>query len=131
MSTTAKTADIQEAINRAAAENGNRPVVHIPAGDYSITSTLMIPANTDVQLVGDGYRTRLLGKGLRGAPVLLLQGPSKATIRELNIDGGGIAEGIVASNVDQPGSRVFIHGGMLDGGKTDKPLCRWTRLHQR
>ena len=91
-------------------------MVHIPAGDYSITSTLTIPANTDIQLVGDGYRTRLLGKGLRAAPVLLLQGPSKATIRELNVDGGNTTEGIVARNIDQQGSRVFIHGGMLAGG---------------
>ena len=116
VSRTATSTAIQAAINKAALQSGNRPVVHIPAGDHSVTSTLMIPSNTDVQLVGDGYRTRLLGKGLHGAPVLLLQGPSKATIRELDVDGGDNTEGIVASNVDQQGSRVFIHGGMLAGG---------------
>src|SRR5262249_4571515 len=50
--TAATTAQIQSAINSAAAQNGNRPVVHLPAGDYAITSTLTIPANTDVQLTG-------------------------------------------------------------------------------
>jgi hypothetical protein len=114
--TVATAAAIQAAINKAAAQTGSRPVVHIPAGNYYIASTLIIPANTDLQLVGDGYRTRLLAKGLRGFPVLLLQGPSKATIRDLYVDGGNNAEGIVASNIDQRGSRVFIHGGILAGG---------------
>jgi hypothetical protein len=45
-----------------------------------------------------------------------LQGPSKETIRELDVDGSNNAEGIVASNIDQQASRVFIHGGMLAGG---------------
>jgi Pectate lyase superfamily protein len=102
-------ADIQRAINNAAAHKGDRPVVHIPAGDYSIASTLTIPAETDVQLTGDGYRTRLLWKGMAAGPVLLLEGPSKATIRDLSVDGGKFAEGIVARNIDQRGSRVFMH----------------------
>jgi hypothetical protein len=114
----ATTAYIQSAINSAAAQNGNRPVVHFPAGDHFITSTLVIPANTDMQLVGDGYRTRLLWQGAGSGPVLLLQGPSKATIRELNVDGGKVVDGIVASNIDQPGSRVFMHGGIVAGGTT-------------
>src|SRR5437773_12425284 len=48
----ASAATIQQVINSAAAQNGNRPVVHIPEGTYSITSTITIPANTDIQLVG-------------------------------------------------------------------------------
>jgi hypothetical protein len=114
--TIATTAYIQGAIKRAAAQNGNRPVVHIPAGDHFITSTLVIPANTDMQLVGDGYRTRLLWKGVGPGPVLLLRGPSKATIREMTVDGGKVVDGIAASNIDQPGSRVFMHGGIVGGG---------------
>ena len=112
----ATTASIQSAINKAAAQNGKRPVVHIPAGDHVITSTLVIPANTDLQLVGDGFRTRLLWKGAGPGPVLLLQGPSRATIRELNVDGGKVVDGIAAANIDQPGSRVFMHGGVVSGG---------------
>src|SRR5262249_26690306 len=50
----ADAATIQSVINSAAAQNGNRPVVHIPEGNYSITSTITIPADTDIQLVGDG-----------------------------------------------------------------------------
>jgi hypothetical protein len=116
VSRNATTADIQRAINSAAAHKGDRPVVHVPAGDYSITSTLTIPADADVQLTGDGYRTRLLRKGIAPSPVLLLEGPSKATIRDLSVDGGKIAEGIVARNIDQQGSRVFMHGTIAANG---------------
>jgi Pectate lyase superfamily protein len=116
VSATATGAEIQEAIDNAGAENGHRPVVHIPAGDHFITSTLIIEANTDVQLAGDGYRTRLVWKGTGAGPVLWLQGPSKATIRELDVDGGSLVEGIVGSNIDQRNSRVFMHGTMVSGG---------------
>jgi Pectate lyase superfamily protein len=116
VSRNATSTDIQRAITSAAAHNGNRPVVHIPAGDYSITSTLTIPADTDVQLTGDGHRTRLLWKGIGTGPVLLLEGPSRATIRDLSVDGGKFAEDIVARNIDQPGSRVFMHGTSAANG---------------
>src|SRR5262249_34092341 len=56
----ADAATIQTVINSAAAQNGNRPVVHIPEGTYHITSTITIPAGTDIQLVGDGNNTKLI-----------------------------------------------------------------------
>ncbi len=113
--TIATAALIQSAINEAAGQNGNHPVVHIAAGDHFITSTLVIPANTDVQLVGDGSETRLLWKGVGPGPVLLLEGPSKATIRDLKVDGANVVDGVAAINIDQPGSRVFMHGSIVGG----------------
>jgi Pectate lyase superfamily protein len=109
----ASTAMIQRAINTAAIRNGQRPIVHLPAGNYSITSTLSVPANSDMQIVGDGYHTRLIWAGASGTSVLALRGPSKATVRELSIEGNGLVDGIAADTIDQIGSRVFGQGVVL------------------
>lgn len=106
----ADAAAIQAAIDQAAAElAGQRPVVHLPAGAYAIRETLVIPEGADLQLVGDGaYRaTTLNWAGGGDGPVLRIAGPSKATLRNLNINAGNSARAIVADNCDQPGSRVF------------------------
>jgi len=39
----------------------------LPAGEH-FTPQLVIPANTDTQLLGDGYRTRLLWKPVGPEP---------------------------------------------------------------
>jgi hypothetical protein len=109
----ASTALIQQAINIAVTQNGERPVVHLPAGNYSITSALSVPANSDMQIVGDGYYTRLIWAGGSGTSVLALRGPSKATVRELSIEGSGLVDGIGADTIDQVGSRVFGQGVVL------------------
>ena len=102
---------IQQAINTAiASHKGQRPVVHLPAGVYKITSTITIPPNADVQLVGDGAMTQLIWTGPGQGPVLSLMGPSKASLSELQVQGTDTVEGIVASNIDQAGSRVFLGG---------------------
>lgn len=102
---------IQQAINAAIANHkGQRPVVHLPAGTYRIASTITIPANADVQIVGDGAMTELIWAGAGTGPVISLLGPSKASLSELQVRGADAAEGIVASNIDQPGSRVFMEG---------------------
>jgi polygalacturonase len=59
----ANAATIQSIIDQAAGSVGNRPVVHFPAGSYSIASTLNIPANTDLQLEGDTWATQLTWTG--------------------------------------------------------------------
>ncbi len=45
---------IQAIINQAAASGGKRAVIHFPFGIYSITKTLVIPAGSDLQIIGDG-----------------------------------------------------------------------------
>ncbi|PYR28226.1 MAG: hypothetical protein DMF98_03600 [Acidobacteria bacterium] len=107
---------IQQAINAAAVQNGSRPVVHIPDGRYSISRTLSVPAS-DVQLVGDGYGTMLGWTGTGSGPVIRLSGPSKATLRELQIDGAGRAHGLLVENVDQVGSRVYMDQAQLRAAK--------------
>jgi Concanavalin A-like lectin/glucanases superfamily/Phosphoesterase family/Pectate lyase superfamily protein len=112
----ASAATIQQAINSAAAQNGNRPVVHLPAGTYNISQTLTIPANSDLQLVGDGSNTSLSWSGSSGGQVVKISGPSQATLRYFQINGNNSAEGIVASGIDQSGARVFMHGMDLTSG---------------
>ena len=113
----ADAATIQSAITAAAAQSGNRPVVHLAAGSYGIARTIAIPANTDIQLVGDGRdRTRLGWAGQGTGPVLKINGPTKATLRDIGVNGNMKADGIVADNLDQVGSRVFAHIGELSYG---------------
>jgi Ca2+-binding RTX toxin-like protein len=106
-------ATIQTIINSAAAQSGNRPVVHIPEGLYLINSTITIPAGTDIQLVGDG-NTKLMWAGTGSGPLLYLPGPTQATLRDLQLDGGyrpydqRYATGLLADNIDQPGSIVYL-----------------------
>jgi len=106
----ADAAAIQRAIDEAARLLGQRPIVHLPAGKYRIEATLTVPARCDVQLVGDGVltATRLEWAGKGEGPVVRLQGPSRATLRELSISGGKEADGLVVAGCDQQGGRVFL-----------------------
>lgn len=111
----ASAAVIQNAINQAAQLNGQHPVVHLPAGTYNLTSTLTIPASTDVQLAGDGDRTVVAWAGSLAPSVLHLPGPSHATILDLQIMGGSAGDAILADNTDQIGARVFSDQNYLAG----------------
>jgi pectin methylesterase-like acyl-CoA thioesterase len=80
---------IQQAINAAVTHyNGQRPVVHIPEGTYNLANTVTIPANSDVQLVGDGmFTTVLVYTGSGSGPTVQIQGPSHATLRDIGLNG--------------------------------------------
>jgi hypothetical protein len=108
----ANAAAIQNAINQAAAYAGQRPVVHLPAGDYSINSEIGIPANLDVQIIGDSRSTHLVWTGSNGGVVFRLRGPSKAILRELWITGNSSATALFIENADQTNARVF--GELVD-----------------
>ena len=56
----ANSASIQQTIQQASAYCGQRPVVHLPYGSYSINQTVTIPANCNIQLVGDGRQSALV-----------------------------------------------------------------------
>ena len=109
-------ATIQAAINRAAADDGRRAVVHIPAGIHEIAHTIVVPPS-DVQVVGDGYSTVLRWSGTGNGPVLRVDGPSKATLRELRIEGAGAADAVLVGTTDQPGARIYMQGVQLRRAK--------------
>jgi hypothetical protein len=49
--------------------------------------------------------------------VVKLLGPSKVTLRELQVDGAGKADGIVVDDADQRGSRVYMDQAQLRSGR--------------
>ncbi len=101
---------IQRTIDQAIAENnGNRPVVHIPWGQYSVNSTITIPGNSDVQIVGDNMQTIVNWTGSALCPVFALLPPSHVTIRNFTINAGSATAGIEVEGYDQPGDRIFAN----------------------
>jgi len=116
-------ADIQTAINSAVASyNGQRAVVHIQKGTHSIASTIQIPANSDVQLVGDGfaptYTTNLKWTGPAGGTVMVINSPSRATLRDLQVITDGATTGIQTYVGDVAGDRIFAEQGEVGGNTT-------------
>jgi hypothetical protein len=100
---------VQRALDAAAALAGQRPVVHLPMGEYKVEKTLVVPAGCDVQLVGDGgaeTATRLTWAGPAGGVLLRLKGPSRATLRDFYVNAPE-AQAVVVENADQPGGRIF------------------------
>jgi hypothetical protein len=109
-------ARIQAAIDQAEGLCGKKPVVHIPYGNYTIIKSIVIPAECDLQIVGDGGLTSLTWIGPSGGSVFVLKGPSRATIRELSINGSsGGATAILIENADQANSRVYMLEATLNG----------------
>jgi hypothetical protein len=116
----ATAAQIQAAINHAAASGTVKPVVHIQPGSYSINATLVVPAGSDVQIIGDGAYSGLTWSGAGIGPVMQLQGPSKATLRDFSVNGNGnTADGIEVDGADQPGSRIFMEQSILGSSRTN------------
>lgn len=114
-------AAIQAAINQASSSYaGQRPVVHVPAGDYYTIAPITIPKGSDVRLVGDmGYVcyqgcTRLTWKSPSSEPVLRIQGPSKALIQDIMIHGNNVANGVVVEGADQIGGHIFLDQTQID-----------------
>ena len=113
-------AQIQQMINNAAASGTPSPSCIIQPGSYSINATLVVPAGSDMQIIGDGYYSRLTWSGSTAGPVMRLQGPSKATLRDFSVSGNGnSADGIEVDNADQAGSRVFMEQAILSCSHTN------------
>jgi hypothetical protein len=112
---------IQRLIDLAHAEGSERPIVHLPYGQYSIDRTIAVPAG-GVQLAGDGIRTLMRWTGAGRGPVVSLAAPSRTTLRELQIDGNTSADGLVAAGIDQRGARVYAEGVQLRSGHVSNLL---------
>ena len=106
---TADTTAIQEAINQAVRLAGQRPVVHLPMGAYKIDRTLVIPRQCDLQIVGDGaseVATRLVWAGPADGVALRVEGPCRATIRDLQIQSGA-SSAMLVETPDDADARIF------------------------
>jgi hypothetical protein len=90
--------DIQKAVDEAAALRGQRPVIHIPLGEYKFTKPLNIPAFSDVQIVGDGPHCSAIGS-------VVIAAQSRAVLKDLFCC---IDDGVAITIVGDPdGSRVI------------------------
>jgi len=101
--------EIQRTIDEASKLAGQRPVVHLPMGNYGVDQTLVIPANCDIQFVGDGAgetATRLNWTGAEDGVLLRLDGLSRAILRDFYIHAPN-ARGLLIEDADQPGGRIF------------------------
>jgi hypothetical protein len=99
----------REALDEAAKLEGHRPVVHLPMGMYRIERTLTVPAGCDVQIIKDGaseIATVLQWAGKAGEPLLRLEGPARATLRDFHVRAGE-GTGILVTDCDQDGGKVF------------------------
>lgn len=110
---------IQRAVDEASKLAGQRPVVHLPMGNYAVDQTLVIPRNCDIQLVGDGAgetATRLNWTGAEDGILLKLDGPSRAVLRDFYIHAPN-ARGLLIENADQPGGRIFADQLNVSGSR--------------
>ena len=102
--------DISHACADSAAGGGTRPVIHIPPGTYTLPSTVVTPANCDVQIIGDGM-TGAINTEFTGAnPALQLHSPSKVRLDNLRFIGGGIYIG----SEDSVGSRIQVSNSFVN-----------------
>jgi hypothetical protein len=107
----ASAAAIQSAIDAASASGAVNPVVHLPPGNYSIDRTIVVPAQARLQIAGDGLMTELLSVGSFSGPILQLQGPSYATVRDLGmLNSGAQVQALEVTRADQTGGRILIEG---------------------
>ena len=107
------TADQIQATINSAASHGANAVVHLPAGNYSVNHTLIVPANAHIQIAGDSQATALWWNGSSpNGPVISLAGPSYATLRDLSI-GGSTVTAIAMPGANQSGGRVFLSGSYM------------------
>ncbi len=100
---------IQRALDEATQFHGQRPVVHLPMGLYKIMTTLVIPAGSDLQLVGDAAvnsGTCLQWQGPPDGLLIKIVGPARATLKDLFLDAGR-ARALRLENADQVGGRIF------------------------
>lgn len=100
---------IQAAIDEAAGLNGQRPVVHLPMGNYTVDRTLVVPRGCDLQLVGDSAGetgTRLNWTGPDDGVALRLEGPSRATLRDLYVHAPS-ARALLVEDADQDGGLIL------------------------
>lgn len=109
----ASTAEIQAAIDRAGSLKGQRPIVHFPFGRYTLEKTVRVPAGSDLQLVGDGFRYASIitfANNFQGDQLIRVAGPSYIEIKEIQFGTAGNKKltAIAFEDIDQRKSAVHI-----------------------
>jgi hypothetical protein len=110
---------IQNAINQALASGQAHPVVHVPTGNYTVSSTLSFPSGSDFTLVGDdSISTTLAWTGADG-PMLMIP-TSDVAIKNLRLRSiaPGAADGILLQVTDQTTNQVLADELMAQAGNS-------------
>ena len=110
-----------------AAIGGVVPVVHLPKGTLTLTSTVLVPANRAIQIIGDGCSengTLLRWGGTGAGPMIKLEGPSRVTMRDLCLSSlGTSADVLLVDKCDQAGGRVYCDQVVARGsGNANDPV---------
>ncbi len=109
--------ELQSRIDEAAREPaGSRPVVHLPKGELTLRSTIVVPAMAEIQIIGDGPYNASSVRSAGASPVFVLNGPSRATLRDFSIHAAAEGDGVIVENADQPGGRIYAEQLSLQGG---------------
>jgi hypothetical protein len=103
--------ELQDKVLAAAREPADsRPVVHLSKGSYQLKRTVTVPALVEIQIVGDGVgHGTALNYAQGPGPVLELSGPSRASLRDMEINGGSAngVDAVVVDHADQDGGRLY------------------------
>jgi len=129
--TTLTGAAIQAAINQAnTTYAGQRAIIHLVSGNYSVSSAINIGAGSTFILTGDtAGATSLSSNGFTGS-VFNITGPSSATVENLAINGGGKSQGIAISGVDQSGGKILMDQVTSNGYDGSGQALNVTGLNQ-
>ena len=116
---------IDEAVAYFAKNPNSRPIVHLEASEAQMKDDIVIPANIPLKLVGDGGLSCIRGRNRTlSTPKILLRGPSRVRIRDIDFQYGGkekdgtpkssVAD-IMIDSADQKNARVLIGNSWVSG----------------
>jgi hypothetical protein len=106
---------IQSIINKAAEKN-KKTIIHFMYGTYNIPKTLQIPSGAPLILIGDGLYSVLKWTGDTAGPLMQVNYPAKAIVRNLKMDGNGKVDGMVVYDNDIPGNTIYANELLVYGG---------------
>jgi len=112
---TMSVSEIQSIINQAAAAN-KKAVIHFRYGAYAISKTLQIPAGAPLILLGDGLSSFLKWSGDSVGPVIQVNYPARAIVRNLKIDGNSKVDGMVVYDDDKGGNTIYANELLVYAG---------------
>jgi len=106
---------LQSTINSAA----NGAIVHIPwsssGGQWNIGSTISMPANLDVRIVGDGFMSKFSWNGSSGGTMFSCPAPSHVTFSQVQLAGGNSAGAMIAvTGVGASAARVYVQDNYIN-----------------
>ena len=122
-------ADVQTAIDSAvaweAANPGSRPIVYL-GNPVTLKQPLVIPAGTDIQVMGKAYVQTYEWTGPDSA-IIIIRGPTKVSLEQLDLNCAQYKSSdktqvtrsaIRLEGCDTTGSRLLLDGCQLINGKT-------------